>query len=349
MQRFACYEAVEAKLHVRRRDLLDAAQWEQLLDYTSVDALHQSIKALQTPHDDKAQEGPIHRERLEYRIERYRVGEIEKIIPYFSGPYKTFFKTFLLRYDTDDLQRIFKQLQVNESLHTLEDTFLHSKKYTTLPYKRLLTSQTLAGCMQNLKKTPYEAALKHVTLEDSIASPFHLEMKLDSVYYGRLLEAAKGLRKRDRLVAETLIKTHIDLLNIQWIARATHYPHITKEEILVYSLGGGGLGDKQLKMLIYEKDLQGLKQWAQTHFKGAIFDAPTKEFLTRKKIDAVLLQTLDSMRLAQKARKRRTIVPVLTYIYALQIQTHNLIAVTEGVRYRLSKEQLRQQLVVNWK
>lgn len=341
MSSFACYGAINTKLHARRRALLDTVDWNKMMDFKSVKEV---IEFLKKKHGYKeiipsTNTEEMHRGELEVALNQYVVYEIEKILYYFSGPYKEFFKILLMRYEIDNLQLILRTIARGEEMGVVKEHFVYSKKYGVVSYDKLLSSRSVVQFVENLKETQYYEVLKTTTQEDLTTREFHMEMKLNILFYRLLIEKAKQLNEEDKKVAEDMIGTEIDYLNVQWIYRATKYFDISREEILIYSIPGGRkISFARLKELIYTKTLEEFKKLAEKYLGYALFQK-NDDISLEKAIDKRIYQLIRNL------KDDESITMPLAYIYRMEIEVKELIAVTEGIRYELPKEEIKKFLV----
>ena len=101
MNPYMAYEAVDTKIITKKSRILDEEKLEKILECNTVGQVTEFLRsryALKKIIDDiKGQD--LHRDDLETILNRYAVLEIEDILHYFSGPYKDFLQTFLMRYE----------------------------------------------------------------------------------------------------------------------------------------------------------------------------------------------------------------------------------------------------------
>ncbi len=342
MNAFAAYNAINTKLHSRSRAILSKEEWQKVLAYENVAQLIEFLKKQYgySGYLQDAKVDEVHRGDLEIILHRYIVGEIESLLGYFSGPYKAFFKTLLIQYEIYDLELLLRSVIRNESIEGVGRHFVHSKKHTTMPYQKLLASKNINQVIESLKDTPYYEVLKTTTSEDLVKREFHMEMKLETLFYKMLMERAKKLEKRDQQVVQNIIGFKVDCLNIQWIYRATKYYDISKEEILVYTLAGGALSFNGLKKLVYAKNDEEFKHLAHKYLKTEVFRKHQDSFLERN-LDKLVLQHM------KEASDQQTIAKPLSYIYRLEIEIKDLTAATEGIRYGLDPHEIKKYLVAS--
>lgn len=338
------YYAIKIKLTAKRGRIFKKIDWDKILDFTSVEQLTEYLKKSETFQDVlKDVKDDIHRGNLETILERYKILEIEQLLHYYSGAYKDFIKAFLTEADIRDISLILRKIARNEDLNNIEERFIHSEKFTNIPYNKLILSKNIYEFVDNLKGTPYYNDLRSLTSEDAIKREFHIEMKLYVSYYKALFEKAEKLNKDDRDAVKNIIGSIIDILNILWIYRAKHYYHITSAEALNYSLENG----KELKFDMLKKLCFAESEKEFDEIVGASMG--TKFINDLNNIDTSLAMYYFINSFLNK-NVFENFGLTLSYIYMLDIVINNLTNITEGIKYHLPKDNLKSYLVYKiWK
>lgn len=342
MNAFASYRAVGTKLSARRSSFFTDAEWNKVLGFKTldqfVDFLKQKEQYKRYFNKYKTVED-LHRMDLEVLLEKYIVVQIEDILHYFSNTYKAFLKTLLMEYEINDLQLIIRLISKEEDAKASEAHFLHSDKYSQLPYEKLIECKDIIQFVDALKGTVYYDALKTLTHEDVVTREFHMEMKLYILFFKTLIEKAEKLSPKDYEIVKEIIGMNIDLLNIQWIYRAIRHYDILPEEILIYSLPYGRRIDyKKLKRLCYANSLDEFKHYVNKYLKFELFNDEHDSFLGNK-MNRYMYQELNSIN-----QDNEDISVVLAYIYKLRIELEDLVAVTESIRYSMPEERVKKYL-----
>lgn len=342
MNPFASYQAINTKLHARKRTLLSEAEWHKIAECQSVSQVVDFLKKRDGYRDVMAEykANEFHRTDLEIVLDRYCVNEIEDMLHYFSGGYKEFFKTFLMEYEINDLEVILRSITSNDDMQEIDKVFTHSEKWAMANYQKLLTCKNVQQFIEALRGTKYYAVLKTMTQEDSSKREFHMEMKLYMLLYSELINRASKLKPKDEMAARKLIGTKIDFLNAQWIYRALKYYDISPEEILIYSLPSGNkLSYRKLKILSYSRNINEFKKLAEKYLAYPLFKYNDDAFLDCH-TDRYLYKFFKTMQ-----KDNESIASSITYIYTLSIEVNDLIALTEGIRYTLPEAELSRYLV----
>ena len=339
MNPYMAYEAVNTKIMTRIGQVLNTEKLNKILDFSTVDQLIDYIKdqdiVKRMPQNHKIDN--INRDSLESLLGIFKTNEIEDMIHYFSGPYKDFIKSMLIDSEIADITLILRKIARGESLSDINKRFVHSEKYTSIEFDKLIGSKSIENFTQNLKDTPYYIGLRNLSNDDAINREFHIEMKLQGVFYKTLLSKAEKLNKEDMETAKDIIGHKIDLENIQWIYRALRYYDISPEEILIYSLEGGKkIGYSRLKSLCYVKSSEEFKQLVTEYLKYNIFEG-IAESDTDIGIDYNMYKYL-------KNKHYKNIGSCISYVIILGIIIDDLSAITEGIKYNMPREKLMEYL-----
>lgn len=341
MNPYMAYDAVNTKIVTKKRLIFDESKLEKILDCTTVDQVKEFLKSRYNLKEiiDDAKSHDLHRDDLETLLYRYEVFEIERILHYFSGPYREFLQTFLMKYEIFDLVLILRKIAKDEENNGLEKHFAHSDNYSDLPYGKLTASKTVAQFIENLRGTGYYSSLKTVTDSDVVKRGFHIEMKLQVLFYKTLVNRAEKLMAPDRKAALELIGMKIDFLNVQWIYRAKKYYDISPEQVLIYSLQNGRkLGFSRLRKICYSKTAEDMQLLCNKYLKYKVFTSGS-ELEIERNIDNYIY------RYVKDREYKGTIGIALLYIFMFDIIVKDLVTVTEGIRYKLPRENLKEYLV----
>jgi len=334
-------KAIETKIKAKKGSIFRTGRIEELLACESIDQVADFLRrkyGLARILNEYGS-GRLLRDDIETLLKRYSVIGIEDILHYFSGPYKDFIKVFLMRYEITDLIMILRRIARGDDLDGIQERLVHSVNYSSLDYSKLTSSKSVAQFIENLRHTPYYSALRTVNENDVIKREFHMEMKLLLLYYNTLLKKADDLEPADSAAARAVIGEKIDWLNVQWIYRAKKFYQIPPEQILAYCLHGGRrLGFGRLKEMSYAASVDKMIQMSDTYLRRKIFEGD--ESGLRKRIDGIILERLGESKL------KTPVGAVIAYIHMYEMIVNDMISITEGIRYKLPKERIRQNLVL---
>lgn len=337
------FAAVNTKLRVKKRKFLTDEDFRILLSKNSVGEITRYLKEHPGYKEVLRNFDPsdVHRGDLEIELIKNIVHQIEAILSYFQGDYRQFFLSLLIEYEIEDLKLILRMISRNEDITKIKDSLVHSEKYSHLDYDQLLQSKNVEQFLENLKHTIYYHPLKTITDEDITKRVFHIEMKLETMFYGILIEKANKLSKEDQQLVKESIGANIDLINIQWIYRAMKNYSISPEEILIYCISNGyKLNYLKLKELVYSKNIEAfIEKIKQTQYKF-IFPNDQDVFIERR-IERYLFN-LYGMRRKQNSMN---IMECISYIYFLKYEAKDIISIIECIRYNLDKELSKRYLI----
>ncbi|ONI38030.1 hypothetical protein AN639_08440 [Candidatus Epulonipiscium fishelsonii] len=335
------YQALNAKIQGRKHILFQAEDWNKIVKFTTPAEIFDYFKNKYgymeyLPQDKKMD---LHRGDFEVSFHRLIVGEIEKMLHYMSCDYKVFFKTMLMKYEIHDLELILRDIEsINKPSYEIDKHFIHSEKYESINFKKLIEVKDFKQFIEQLNNTPYHEPLKTLEKEDIKDRYWHMEMKASTTFYKLFTERAKKLSEVDAEIASRIIGTKIDCLNIEWIYRAKKYYNISKEEMLIYSLPNGyKISFGKLKKLIYVEDIKEFKKLAESYISSPIFVEDDE--LLEKHLNKLFYEMLN------KQENQDGVGKLLGYIYKSEIELKDLVSIIEGLRYGLNQQQITQYLV----
>lgn len=343
MGNITAFAAINTKLRVKKRKLLSDKDFRNLLTKNSVGEITRYLKESTGYKDVLNSFDPsnVHRGDLEMELNRNVVYQIEQLVSYFQGDYRQFFLSLLIEYEIEDLKLILRMISRNEDISNIGDSLLHSNKYSHLNYDKLLQSRNVEQFLENLKTTIYYFPLKTITDEDLAKREFHIEMKLEILFYGTLIEKANKLSKEDKQIVMDCIGTNIDLINIQWIYRAIKNYHIAPEEILIYSIPNGyKFNYSKLKDFIYSKSVEDFVEKITKTRYAFVFPNEQDVFIERR-----IKRYLYNLYLQWRKRNSMNIMESIFYIYFLKYEVEDIISVIESIRYNLDKEMSKRYLI----
>lgn len=341
MNPYMALEAVNTKILTKKSHILDEKKLEKIIECETVGQVTEFLKSKYNLKRiiERVDSRDLHRDDLETILNRYAVLEIEDILHYFSGPYREFFRAFLMKHEIADLTLIMRNIVKGSDMSDIGGKFIHSERFSSLPYEKLISAKSIQQFIDNLKNTLYYNYVKTVTDNDVIKREFHTEMKLQALFYRTLLQRSEKLEPADKLVAQDITGRIIDFLNIQWIYRARKYYDISPEEMLVYSLQGGKkLSFAMLKKLCYLKSIGEIRELSNKYLRYEVFK-DDNDIDIEKNADSFIYAYVNKM------PYKNTIGMAVSYIYMLDIVIKDLTTVTEGIRYKLPKKQLKKYLV----
>ena len=341
MNPYASYQAINSKILSRNKMFLTREERNKIIQFDRVEDIISFLKTKQGYKEIFTEDNTnIHRSELETLLDKYVLEEIKELRYYFSAEYKKFFDMFLMEYDIKDLRLILRSIVSGQKIYKAKLLLRNGEPQISNLCNKLIFCESIEECYKVLKNTVYGRALINIDKEDFTKREFHIEMKLYIVWFKGLMEQAKKLSKRDYELSKVIIGSKIDYMNAMWIYRAKKYYKLPPEEILIYSLPYGyKLTYDNLKQLIYINSIPVLKDKIEKYIKAKMFSGIEEDSVLGSKADYYLLRNLSKIKLEQN-----DIARVLIYIYKLKMEINQVIIMTEGIRYNLSKSEINKYL-----
>ncbi|WP_087677947.1 V-type ATPase subunit [Garciella nitratireducens] len=341
--------AVNTKVSAIKSNMLQEEHFMQMMNLENVEQVVEYLNQ-HTPFKDvlwDINEEEIHRQEIEKRLYVYRVSTIEKLIYYLAKEYKDFLKTYMLRYEIEDLKLVFKVVRGHIDPKTVEEHFIIASKYSHLSFQELLKQDSVKKVIEKLRGTKYYRLIVPYIDYAEFAEEkfnFYLEMILDKYYYHELIISAKDLfGKKDKKALE-LLQRNIDLYNLEWIYRATKYFDMSKEEILNFVLSDGyTYSYEKLKDCIYSLNVEKIQEY---------FKASPYEFLFNhedKDIDLYMKRRIDRYLYYKALNLYRssslTFGKVISFLLLLEFETEDIISIIESKRYKMTASEISKYLI----
>ncbi|MGE5618056.1 MAG: V-type ATPase subunit [Sphingomonadaceae bacterium] len=144
------------------------------------------------------------------------------------------------RLELENLKTIIRAKARGESAEAVRPLLVHLGRLSDLPTEDLLRAEGVEALARVLGWHHYgpvlRAAMPRFAAERSL---FPIEVALDLHYYRRLWGAVQELPGQDRRIAEQMMGTRYDALNIEWIMRYRLVYRLPPEVIFNYTLPYG--------------------------------------------------------------------------------------------------------------
>ncbi len=153
------------------------------------------------------------------------------------GPARDLFQVWWQHWELENLKTLFRGVHQGLDHRVVSDLLIPLDHGSTLPWDALLNETTVSGLIERTEGTHYINPLRNATpayLRDGTL--FALEVALDVRYYRDVAQAIGRLGAADRDVAQRLLGTYMDILNVLWAYRYRIYYGLSPEEIVNYTL-----------------------------------------------------------------------------------------------------------------
>jgi len=344
------YAAVYAKVHTRFSQLLSPGTWEDLL---SASDLPEFIRRLEgTPYravvDLESDEG-VDLAHLERSLRGHSAQAVRSLLRFMPPGPRDLLAWRWRRFELDNLKTVLRAVKRQVDPERARATLVPLGEASAIPWEVLLEARSVSAVVDRLTDTFYgralEPALDRYHREDRL---FVLEVRLDLVYFRRLLEKIEGLGGQDRKEAERFLGIMIDSQNVLWAFRYREYYGLSPEEILNYSLHRG----VKVDVSTIRRVAQGASLLAvmQDVWDGILSGLDRLEGLSDEEA-LVHAEGIFDRFMFKQARQVRTgyamhLGIVLGYDVMLETEVGDLVTIAEGKAGGWSAQQIRPYLTV---
>ena len=332
-----CEGAAAAKARCMYGDRFSTSDYTQLSMCATVGEaasyLNSKKRYASVMSSEKAVSG-MHREQIEYMLEKRKYGDYKKLALYLKGRGEYVKRFLCAKREASLLIRAVSRLGLDfkdESFHILMSDFDKESKIR-------ISELSDARCYDDILKASefseyYGILLKYVPKDGRYVDVVHLEADIWNMILDSLSEMVSSLSsKEEQRQARDFFKTYIDARNIATAQRLKKYPDADSEYISSLLLLHGTVSLKKLNSIIDDTD--------------------AAEALKDKKIAKILNSGADAeLRLcAEKCRKyiRCSTYPAITvlcYMYLLELELGNIVRIVEGIRYSLNPDAIMSMII----
>ncbi len=340
----AKYSALAGKTRAMYGKLLTPENYRELMRQRSVGDvavwLKQNTSYKETLSD--LNENDIRRVPFENMLKKSLLNDYRKLFCFSQGNIKEFLKVALLKHEVESVKRLFRVLEMEQTINLVEDSLLFLSKYDTLNITRLTKSRNSREFISNLQGTGYYNVLRPFLSADKSHNLFQIEMALDNYYLNIVLSKKKKLLQGvDASVVERSIGIEIDVMNLMWVYRGRMIYQLDRSVILGYYIPQGY---KLSRELVYEladaKDPEAFKHIvARTKY--------AEIFLSDKYIFAELNfnEYMHRFHLGYLRKYCFSISSAVSYLHLKEYELSNIITILEGIRYGLPVEEITKYVI----
>ncbi len=271
----------------------------------------------------------MHREQIEYMLEKRKYGDYVKLSAYLMGS-GDYIRHFLsARREISLLVHAVSSVcsgNYDDYYYILASDF---DKESPIDIAMLSEAKTYDGIVRACESTVYANVLKKYTPKDSLYPDIvHLEADLWNLLFGEIFSRVEELpSKSERNEAYDIFKSYIDAKNIAAVSRFRNYAECDAGYVLSSLIKYGNISEKALRDIFTQSGTgssQGDKILGELMAKG--YDSETR--ICEKKCRKYLRYS------------SHPAITVLSYLYLLETELANIIKIVEGIRYSLAKEKI---------
>jgi V/A-type H+-transporting ATPase subunit C len=277
------------------------------------------------------------------RLNELKVQETEKLMFYLSGSDKLFLKAFLVKMDVEALRVLIRGLARNDDLQSLKERIVYSRRYTNIPFEQLAKVTNWDDFKKLLRDSDYFRIFEIFRDLNTEQDLIMVEKNLDRYFYDLLRNRLLKLNQHQNLALINAYRRNFDLLNVVWIYRGIKFYHLSREELLAYSLRGGlELNERRLPFFAGARDLTELKELlSDTDYAFLLNHTQTIDLYMERRQERYLYYLYHKL----FREGRETLALVVAYIRLLDFEIEDITSIIESKRYRLDSQATKKFLI----
>lgn len=351
---FVKYAGVSAKLYALSSELLTPEDYKNLVNQKAVRDVVSYIQSTKMYSDTMGNLNPdeIHRRDLENLLQEDLLKDMKKIFTFFVTFDKDFMHLLFYRYEVENLKlalRNFinrKEIKVEES----KKIFFNLGERATIDPVKISNSKNQDEVLDNLAGTSYQEVVRNVFSSYKKSTAVNLiavlENAIDGWLFSKIISASKNSGTKDQVVVKELTGERADMIDIERIARAKAFYDLKPEELYNSLLSFHfRLKPDDLHAMCDAKEIKEMLDVLKAGPYAEIF----KDMSEDNFIDRITLA--ERRFLQRKARESITklgnfsIAVYFHYFLLKEYEIMDLSTITEGVRYGLKVEEIKERLI----
>jgi len=338
------YSSVNTKTRALFGKLLAKHDYEELLAKKSVPDVAAYLKKNTSYAGilSDINENMVHRGELERLFKKSLYDDYVKLLHFLQGNPEKFLHAEFHRYELEDLKMLFRVIYTNRESQSVMDSLEFLKKYSSLDFNRLASSENIQHLIANLNGSEYFKVLSPLLNSSKQPTLFDIEISLDMHYFMSMLKLKdKLLSGADREIIAHILGVEIDILNIFMIYRCKKLFGFPAEQIYKYVIPyWHGLSREQLVQLTQSRDIDEFKALvSMTKYQGIFISNQEHLWETKHK---------DHMYKKYKRQLRSggfSFGMTIAYLRLKEMDIANIITLIEGIRYNLDRAEVKNYLI----
>lgn len=343
MSKSIAYSGISAKVKAMEGRLLSRQQYEELAALTSVSETVAYLKNIPAYRDcfQEFDADNVHRGQLERVISNSLYTDFSRLYKFADSRQKQFLKLYFLRFEIaiikEALCSVFVENRQMPDISQFHDFFT---KHARVDIYHLAACTTLNELVEAMKPSRLYPVLFQLSQIPG-ATLTEYEIALDSFYFTQLWKNRKKyLHHEDFDSITEIYGKKIDLLNLQWIARAKGNLNLTP--IQIYSVIipiQYKLKPQELTAMIEADSPESLMQLIGRSYYGRFIT--TEQFCSLESVYAHLQQELNH----KVSRRYPYSAAILNnYLYQKEAERNRIISIIESIRYGMDNELILAQI-----
>lgn len=342
------YAASNARMRGLRTRLISDNVWQQLLATEGVGGAVDIL--LQSDYHEEVYEygrgGTL--ETIERRLTGRAAQNCRRVMALTSGPVRNLFFVWWQHFELENLKTIFRSIEQHVAPEVTKSLLIPLGEYTTLPWDSLMQEQSISSLVERLNGTHYINPLRNAFAayqrENSL---FPLEIALDVRYYRDISSAVRKLQGEERLDAQRIFGTRLDILNILWAFRHRIFYGLSAEEIVNYTLWRTFRTDTSLvrEIALGANPSDILRRVWGNAINLDLIESAGNDFQMMPKLELTLERFWRSLAVNEMGGYPFKLGSILGYLVLEESEIHDLVTLLEGKGMGWTPERIRQNLL----
>jgi V/A-type H+/Na+-transporting ATPase subunit C len=342
------YAASNARMRGLRTRLISENVWQQLLATENLGGAVEIL--LQTDYHEEVFEygrgGTL--ELIERRLTGRAAQNCRKVMSLTSGPVRNLFFVWWQHFELENLKTIFRSVEQHVAPEVTKRLLIPLGELTTLPWDSLMQEQSVSSLVERLTGTHYINPLRNAFAayqrENSL---FPLEIALDVRYYRDIASGVRKLQGEERVDAQRIFGTRLDILNILWAYRHRIFYGLSVEEIVNYTLWQTFRTDmllvREIALGAAPSDI--LRRVWGNAINLDLIESAGNDFQMMPKLELTLERFWRSIAVNEMGGYPFKLGSIIGYLVLEESEIRDLVTLLEGKGMDWSAERIRQNLL----
>lgn len=235
------YAAINARVRVMYSALLNPQEWADLSEAVDYSGLITLLKrTAYAPYLDVVKDKDISPRRAVFQIKGRLADAYTTIIHTTPEQTRPLLAQYYRFYEVDNLKAVLRGIVTGASWERVRYVLFPFGSMGVLPAEEMVEAESVAAAVELLQGTPYyeplSFAMKRYSAEQNL---FPLEVALDLSYWRKLWSEVSRLPIQDKVPAQRILGSLVDMNNLMWAIRYRVYHHLSEEELINYTLPFG--------------------------------------------------------------------------------------------------------------